>query len=34
MKPYGRLKHVTGANEWKIDYHMHDGDKKVKNWWD
>lgn len=24
MKPYGRIKHVTGGNKWKLDYHLHD----------
>lgn len=34
MKPYGRYKKVTGGNDWKIDYHMHEKGKKVKNWWE
>lgn len=34
MKPYGRHKKVTGGNDWKIDYHMHEKGKKVKNWWE
>lgn len=34
MKPYGRYKKVIGGNDWKIDYHMHEKGKKVKNWWE
>lgn len=34
MKPYGRCKKVTGGNDWKIDYHMHEKGRKVKNWWE
>lgn len=33
MKPYGRLKFVTGGNSWKIDYHMHQNGRKLLNWW-
>lgn len=33
MKPYGRLKHITGGNFWKIDRHPHPKHKLV-NWWE
>lgn len=34
MKPYGRIKHVTGGNKWKLDYHLHKNGKKLENWWE
>jgi hypothetical protein len=34
MKPYGRQKHITGGNSWKIDSHLHSKGKKVENWWE
>ena len=33
MKPYGREKHVTGANTWKKDRHPHPKHKWM-NWWE
>jgi len=33
MKPYGRLKHVTGGKEWKKDRHFHPK-HKIVNWWE
>lgn len=33
MKPYGREKHVTGNNTWKIDFHLHPK-HKIMNWWE
>lgn len=34
MKPYGRDKHVSGGNDWKRDYHIHQNGRKVENWWE
>lgn len=34
MKPYGRQKHITGGNSWKIDAHLHIKGRKVQNWWE
>ena len=33
MKPYGREKHVSGGNNWKIDFHIRPK-RKLKNWWE
>ena len=32
MKPYGREKHVSGGNNWKIDFHIRPKGK-LQNWW-
>ena len=34
MKPYGREKKVKGDSSWKQDYHLHEKNKKLKNWWE
>ena len=35
MKPYGRNKYITGGQEWKKDYHLHDKrHRKVESWWE
>ena len=33
MKPYGREKHVSGGNNWKIDFHVR-SKRKFQNWWE
>ena len=33
MKPYGREKHVSGGNNWKIDLHIRPK-RKFSNWWE
>ena len=34
MRPYGRIKHVTGGNNWKLDYRLHKNGRKLENWWE
>ena len=34
MKPYGREKKVKGDSGWKKDYHIHEKNRKMKNWWE
>ena len=35
MKPYGRVKKVTGGQFWKRDRHWHDKKhRKLGNWWE
>ena len=34
MKPYGREKKVKGDITWKRDYHIHQKNRKLKNWWE
>lgn len=33
MKPYGREKHVSGGNNWKIDFRIRPK-RKLQNWWE
>ena len=34
MKPYGREKKIKGAGLWKRDYHLHEKNRKLRNWWE
>lgn len=34
MQPYGRGKKIKGSGAWKKDYHIHEKNRKVKNWWE
>lgn len=34
MKPYGREKKIKGSGIWKTDYHIHQRNRKVHNWWE
>ena len=34
MKPYGQEKKVKGHGSWKLDYHIHEKNRKVGNWWE
>lgn len=32
MKPYGRIKNKKFPS--KTDHHIHENNKKIKNWWE
>jgi len=34
MKPYLRDKKIMGIGKWKRDYHIHENNHKVGNWWE
>lgn len=34
MKPYGREKFVKGGPTYKKDYHIHEKNRKIENWWE
>lgn len=34
MKPFGRMKKISGGNSWKRDYHLHKNGRKLLNWWE
>lgn len=34
MKPYGREKNIKGSGIWKKDFHIHEKNRKVGNWWE
>ena len=34
MKPFGRMKKISGGNSWKRDYHLHKKGRKLLNWWE
>ena len=34
MKPFGRMKKISGGNSWKRDYHLHEKGRKLLNWWE
>lgn len=34
MKPFGRIKKISGGNSWKRDYHLHKKGRKLLNWWE
>lgn len=34
MKPYLRTKKIKGSGYWKKDYHIHEDNRKVGNWWE
>lgn len=34
MKPFGRIKKISGGNSMKRDYHLHKKGRKLLNWWE
>jgi hypothetical protein len=34
MKPFGRMKKISGGNSWKRDYDLHEKGRKLLNWWE
>ena len=34
MKPYGQVKKLPASGDWKKDYHIYEGNKRLKNWWE